>query len=341
MDKQISQTAIIGAGLAGLACAEVLREHGIDACVFDRGREPGGRLSSRLVPIKRQSTVCYDYGAPAIDIRSDAFGARAQKWVDAGVGAWWSPRVEHADGSITSHQRVLVGVPSMNSIIQSLAEGVDVRHSTQVTKLVRADQCWALHLDSYEHDEPRVEFFERVVLAMPAVQAARLVDLQTEQFGVYKRLRSCTNWVCMMALHVGEQISALPDIIDTQQDDRMVLTHRRPGQTLPSGITGVMHYANAEFSSAHREVSKADMLPLLRERMLSMLERHLGTRIAAGQVLDERVHRWGLARPIECLNLPHLYDRSLSIGCCGDGFLGADAQAAYESGRTLGLALLE
>eukprot|EP00438_Fugacium_kawagutii_P026496 Skav202807 [mRNA] locus=scaffold326:975371:978207:+ [translate_table: standard] len=41
--------AIIGGGVAGLACAKRLRSHGVNATVFDTGkREPGGRASSRL-----------------------------------------------------------------------------------------------------------------------------------------------------------------------------------------------------------------------------------------------------------------------------------------------------
>ncbi|MBJ7444199.1 MAG: NAD(P)-binding protein, partial [Sphingobium sp.] len=36
--------AIIGAGMAGLACADRLAEDGVAVRLFDKGRGPGGRM---------------------------------------------------------------------------------------------------------------------------------------------------------------------------------------------------------------------------------------------------------------------------------------------------------
>ena len=40
-------TAIIGAGIAGLACAQKLKQAGRSVKLFDKGRGPGGRMSTR------------------------------------------------------------------------------------------------------------------------------------------------------------------------------------------------------------------------------------------------------------------------------------------------------
>ena len=40
---------IIGAGIAGLACARVLRDHGISVVIFDEGPGLGGRLWGREI----------------------------------------------------------------------------------------------------------------------------------------------------------------------------------------------------------------------------------------------------------------------------------------------------
>ena len=42
--------AIIGAGIAGLACGEALNEKGHEVAIFDRGRNPGGRMSTKMLP---------------------------------------------------------------------------------------------------------------------------------------------------------------------------------------------------------------------------------------------------------------------------------------------------
>jgi len=38
---------VVGAGIAGLACARALTAAGYPVRVLDRGRRPGGRMSSR------------------------------------------------------------------------------------------------------------------------------------------------------------------------------------------------------------------------------------------------------------------------------------------------------
>ncbi|MDP3490273.1 MAG: FAD-dependent oxidoreductase, partial [Phenylobacterium sp.] len=41
--------AIIGAGMAGLSCAEALSDAGHAVQVLDKGRGPGGRMSTRRI----------------------------------------------------------------------------------------------------------------------------------------------------------------------------------------------------------------------------------------------------------------------------------------------------
>lgn len=43
--------AIIGAGMAGLSCARALVQAGVAVELFDKGRGPGGRMSTRRVEL--------------------------------------------------------------------------------------------------------------------------------------------------------------------------------------------------------------------------------------------------------------------------------------------------
>ena len=45
--KAINQVAVIGAGIAGLACARELQSHGLSVDVFEKSRGPSGRMSTR------------------------------------------------------------------------------------------------------------------------------------------------------------------------------------------------------------------------------------------------------------------------------------------------------
>ena len=53
----MTQIAIIGAGIAGLACARKLAQAGVHAVVFDKGRGIGGRVATR-----RAGDLRFDHG---------------------------------------------------------------------------------------------------------------------------------------------------------------------------------------------------------------------------------------------------------------------------------------
>lgn len=59
MPRNVPDIAVIGAGVAGLACAERLAGHGLQVHVFDKGRQPGGRVASRP-----RLGVVLEHGAP-------------------------------------------------------------------------------------------------------------------------------------------------------------------------------------------------------------------------------------------------------------------------------------
>ncbi|WP_114140661.1 FAD-dependent oxidoreductase, partial [Vibrio cholerae] len=52
VQKSDKRVAIIGAGPAGLACADVLARHGVSATVYDRHPEIGGLLTFGIPAFK-------------------------------------------------------------------------------------------------------------------------------------------------------------------------------------------------------------------------------------------------------------------------------------------------
>lgn len=335
------RVAIIGGGLAGLACAHALREAGIEPTVFDRGRFPGGRLSSRSVPAEQKAITMYDYGAPMIHVDEATFMKQCTDWIEEGAAAWWTPIHEHPDRTVTREHRVLAGVPGMNSIIDLYSKQAVLKRSINVSALKYADGFWTLVTESYQSSQNTIEQFDHVVLAMPAAQARRLID--TAKIGCFQPLNalsSITTWVCMMKLDLGFQTESIPDIIDTDEGDRIVFSHRRPGRTINSGWTTMVYYANHVWSEEHRDLHKDDLTPLIRMRALRAIGLRLNSDVRPEHVLDLRVHRWGLARSEVRLEDLYLYNRAMRVGCCGDWVARGDAQAAYLSGRSLADAML-
>ena len=82
------RVALVGAGIAGLSCARALVDAGASVTVFDKGRAPGGRITTR-----RLEAHAFDLGAQY----ATALDARFRRWLDecaaSGVAAEWPARV--------------------------------------------------------------------------------------------------------------------------------------------------------------------------------------------------------------------------------------------------------
>ncbi len=63
-----NKVAVIGAGMAGLACARILRRSGCYVEVFEQDRIIGGRMATT-----RLGLVPFDHGAQYVTARSDLF----------------------------------------------------------------------------------------------------------------------------------------------------------------------------------------------------------------------------------------------------------------------------
>ncbi|MFN8072518.1 MAG: FAD-dependent oxidoreductase [Mycobacterium sp.] len=125
---------IVGAGIAGLACADGLAGRGHEVVLFDKGRGPGGRMSTRRMETS-EGLAHFDHGAQYFTLRDNAFQAQVNAWIAAGIAAPWP-----AAGS-----DAYVGVPGMNAPVRDLASRHVVHWATRVTAVQRRDDGWRLN----------------------------------------------------------------------------------------------------------------------------------------------------------------------------------------------------
>lgn len=76
---------IVGAGLAGAACAAGLTAAGIAVRLVERGRAPGGRMASPLLHGRR-----VDIGAGYFTVRDGGFQSVVDRWQSAGLTRPWT-----------------------------------------------------------------------------------------------------------------------------------------------------------------------------------------------------------------------------------------------------------
>jgi renalase len=143
---------VVGTGLAGAAAAGALAEAGWRVRALDKGRGPGGRLSTR-----RKPAGGFDHGAAALQANTPAFAGWLTAEVAAGRAARWGEGY--------------VGVPGMNGLVAGLLDGLDMHWSVAVAALHREAGTWR----AVDAEGRVVGAAPALVLAVPAPQAVALL----------------------------------------------------------------------------------------------------------------------------------------------------------------------
>jgi renalase len=314
-----ASVAVIGAGLAGLACARRLAESGAHVRVFEAQRAPGGRLATR-----RFAVASFDHGAQYVTARDPAFRDLLEAAAAAGAAAQWQP-----EWPGRSHDEALwVGTPAMNALPRWLAENLDVEYGARIVRLERGRQGWALLDDrGLAHSD-----FTAVALALPAPAAAALAGPRTP---LAARARAAVMAPCWAAMAAFD--APLPGVPDAgfAQDGLLGWYARNGSKPGREGRESwVLHaaagWSRVEFGQRAQNVLRA---------LLDRFSEHVGRALPRTLVAD--AYRWRHARVESPVGEDCLLDVETGIGFCGDWCLDARAESAWLSGAALGTRLAQ
>jgi renalase len=317
--------AVIGAGIAGLTCAQELARADASVTVFERSRGLGGRLATR-----RHGDLVFDHGAQFISTRSRTFVAYAQSAVRAGVLDAWRPRVTE-DG-----QRVWpapiedwwIGTPGMSALVRPLARNLDIQQGVSVHELLPGQRGWELQTDSGRQSD----VFRAVAVALPSPQATSLLGPHGRTFRHLGDVRMAPCWTGMFAFDRPLDLGA--DALRWTQGPLVWAANNssKPGR-LRRPQCWVVH-ASSTWSRERLETDTPQIAQLLFEAFAK----------SVGMVLPRpsyaTAHRWRDALVEKPLGVPCLVDEEISAGACGDWCIAPRVEAAYESGRALAHSLL-
>ena len=175
--------AVVGAGLAGLACAWRLARSGVVATpvvLYDRGRAPGGRAARRRGDdgdgnVQPPGSARHDAGLSHIEPRSPAFVALLREWEGSlgGASGSGSPVSRWEGGG----RERWVGRPSAAAIATAIAasDGVRLLPGAAVAGLDGGPGRWTVRLDGDGGDAALADPAPPasvVVLADPALAPA-------------------------------------------------------------------------------------------------------------------------------------------------------------------------
>ncbi|GAB4135592.1 MAG: FAD-dependent oxidoreductase [Cyanobacteria bacterium J069] len=170
--EDVIEIAIVGAGLAGLACAQRLQRAGYRVILLEKSRGLGGRVATRRLP-----DTCADHGLRWLE----AQGPQSQRLVEAllgrGLEPWTGQVYQWLDGNLTptAASPRYVAADGMTVIAKHLGAGLEIWRGQRVTAVSSSAHGWSLTLESLE-GEGRSLSAQAIVMAIPAPQALTLLQ---------------------------------------------------------------------------------------------------------------------------------------------------------------------
>ena len=155
---------VVGAGIAGIACARRMDAAGLPVVVLERGGRAGGRMASRTLHGR-----AVDLGAQYVTASDPGFQAVVDDWAARGLARAWTDSFHTGDGRTLGPPKPgptrWAAPEGMRALVEDLATGLDVRTGHPVS---------AVRTGS---DGPGIdgEPVRAVALAMPDAQAARVL----------------------------------------------------------------------------------------------------------------------------------------------------------------------
>ncbi|MDG4798641.1 FAD-dependent oxidoreductase [Micromonospora sp. WMMD1082] len=308
-----SGVVVVGAGIAGVACAGELVRAGVPVQIRERGRVAGGRMAS-----KRFDGRPADLGAAYLTVSDPDFAEVVRGWQAAGLAREWTDTFVAYDGGGRREVRgpMRWAAPrGLRSLVEQLARHLPVVVDRLVLgvepgPVVDGQGCAA------------------VVLAMPGPQAALLLDpaltAATEAAGRQR-------WSPALAAVLRFPRRRWTDFRGAFVNDHPLLRlvcddGDRRGDAAPVLVA----HTTPEFAAGHlaQPTGAAHAVEAAVRDLLALPDR-------ADQV---HVHRWTYAQPVDGTSAGfHLDDDG--IGLAGDAFGEPRVQTAWRSGRDLGRAL--
>jgi predicted NAD/FAD-dependent oxidoreductase len=173
----MKKIAIIGAGLAGLTVANMLKDY-TKVKIFDKACRIGGRVST-----KYSYPYSFDHGAQYFTAKTPEFRTFIEPMLNNGIIDVWKANFSEIKNEQVVNQRFwnneykhYVGTPNMDAIARYLSQGLNILTNTDVNSVMKSDDHWLIY-DKYDKFLGKYDW---LICAIPPRKLKQLVDTSVE-----------------------------------------------------------------------------------------------------------------------------------------------------------------
>ncbi|GAQ83486.1 hypothetical protein KFL_001500160 [Klebsormidium nitens] len=347
-----ASVAIIGGGLSGLICAQVLSDQGVRSTVFDTGKRGlGGRLATRHISTPGGQSLVFDHAAQYFTVSDPIVQKMVDQWEAEGLVRVWDGSVGNLKrGQFTplpGEQPKYLGVDGMMGLADRLGEKVrqglaQTRRPCWVSRMEPSGGKWRLSENGRHEGD-----FDFVVIAHNGKCANRLLAPAgvPEVAAQMKSLRLSSIWALLAAF---DKPLPLPPEIDAAfvQDVPSVSwacnNNRKLKRSGPECWTLFSTAGYGKDNKVPQEAVPAPVAAKVTREMLDGFEDAWGvSRGTFPAPIFTKTQLWGAALPTNTPGVPCIFDPLGRVGICGDWLLGSSMQDAVLSGRAMALQIAE
>ncbi|NJL34073.1 MAG: NAD(P)-binding protein [Chloroflexaceae bacterium] len=334
---------MVGAGVAGLAAAQVLKRRGVACTVYEKSRGVGGRAATRTV-----AGVTFDHGAqyvkaPTADLErlfleTHAIDIERPVWVFNAAGT-----IREGDPNQNADPK-WAWEAGITALSKAMAQGLDIRFEVQIDHLeLLSGQGGYRLLDAAGNNMGHAD---AVLLTPPGPQTAAIVAASTllERFQVplLTELQKVTYRRILAVSLLYAQRPTLPWYALVNIDRRHPISwvaceHDKPGHVPADHALLIAHMAH-DFATLHWDAAaqgtygtSAQPLPTYVAESDRLVQALVGSDL--GPPLWANVQRWGYALPNAGADFERLNDTRSGLYFAGDYTVGRGrVHEAIESG---------
>ena len=309
-DPALFDLLVLGSGIAGLAAAQLAQNDGKSVLVIDKGRQLGGRVSTR-----RQDGFVFNHGAQFVTAKGTEFASLLSKAKAAGHIKDWQ---------VSDDKIVQIGTPSMRDLPQFMAIGLMIRQQTEITKIAHHGG----HIGFFDKDD-LVATGRNAIITAPAAQTGKLLaDIYTDLAATAGLASYDPCWTIMLGLENDYGLGT-----ETLREEGAGIALSVPEMTRSKqqsglGAPALTIQATGAWSQQHLQDDPQIVIESLRQIWQNLNGKPLGNIITA------TAHRWLYAKVITAVpsDAPRLSnDGKLVIA--GDWLGGPRVEQAFDSGQ--------